>query len=95
MANFEFFSLFTNIPLDEAMDMDLCTDLVFDETDILYYNHCSLDRTQFHKFLGFAVKENHFVFYGQLLDQIDSVAMGSPLEPFLANTFMSHLENAT
>ena len=51
-----------------------------------------MDRTQFCKLLGFAVKENHFVFNGQLFDQIDGVAMGSPLEPSLANIFMSHLE---
>ena len=51
-----------------------------------------MDRTQFRKLLGFAVKENHFVFNGQLFDQIDGVAMGSPLGPSLANIFMSHLE---
>ena len=79
MASFDVSSLFTNIPLDETMD--LCTDLVFDETDKLQYRDCSLDRTQFRKLLGFAVKENHFVFNGQLFDQIDGVAMGSPLGP--------------
>ena len=51
-----------------------------------------MDRTQFRKLLSFAVKENHFVFNGQLFDQIDGVAMGSPLGPSLANIFMSHLE---
>ena len=51
-----------------------------------------MDHTQFRKLLGFAVKENHFVFNGQLFDQTDGVAMGSPLGPSLANLFMSHLE---
>ena len=51
-----------------------------------------MDRTQFRKLLSFAVKENHFVFNGQLFDQINGVAMGSPLGPSLANIFMSHLE---
>ena len=51
-----------------------------------------MDRIQFRKLLGFAVKENHFVFNGQLFDQIDGVAMGSPLGLSLANIFMSHLE---
>ena len=90
MASFDVSSLFTNIPLDETID--ICTDLVFDETDTLQYRDCSLDRTQLRKLLGFAVKENHFVFNGQLFDQIDGVAMGSPLGPSLANIFMSHLE---
>ena len=44
------------------------------------------------KLLSFAVKENHCVFNGQLYDQIDGVAMGSPLGPTLANIFMSVLE---
>ena len=90
MASFDVSSLFTNIPLDETID--LCTDLIFDEYNKLQYRDCSLDRTQFRKLLGFAVKENHFVFNGQLVDQIDGVAMGSPLGPSLANIFMSHLE---
>ena len=90
MASFDVSSLFTNIQLDETID--LCTDLVFDETDKLQYRDCSLDRTQFRKLLGFAVKENHFVFNGELFDQIDGVAMGSPLGPSLANILMSHLE---
>ena len=87
MASFDVSSLFTNIPLDETID--LCTDLIFDENDKLQYKDCSLDRTQFRKLLGFAVKENHFVFNGQLFDQIDGVAMGPPLGPSLANIYES------
>ena len=90
MASFDVSSLFTNVPLDETID--LCTDLAFDETDKLQHRDCSLDHTQFRKLLGFAVKENHFVFNGQLFDQINGVAMGSPLGPSLANILMSQLE---
>ena len=42
MASFDASSLFVNIPLDEAMD--LCTDLVFDDADILHCRDCWLDR---------------------------------------------------
>ena len=35
---------------------------------------------------------NHFVFNGQLYDQIYGVAMGSPLGPSMANIFMCALE---
>ena len=34
----------------------------------------------------------HFIFNGSFYDQIDGVAMGSPLAPVLANLFMGHHE---
>ena len=36
---------------------------------------------------------NHFLFDGKVYDQIDGVAMGSPLAPVLANLFLGHYEN--
>ena len=40
----------------------------------------------------FATKQTHFLYDGQYYDQIDGVAMGSPLGPKLANLFMGHFE---
>ena len=40
----------------------------------------------------FATKGTHFSLNGDLYDQIDDVAMGSPLAPAVANLFMSHYE---
>ena len=37
--------------------------------------------------------ETHFLFKGNFYDQVDGVAMGSPLAPVLANFFMGHHEN--
>ena len=34
----------------------------------------------------------HFTFDGNIYKQVDGVAMGSPLGPTLANTFMCHME---
>ena len=39
-----------------------------------------------------ATQQSHFQFLGKFYDQIDGVAMGSPLGPTLANIFMNHLE---
>ena len=42
--------------------------------------------------LLFATKKSHFVFDGDYYDQVDGVAMGSPLGPVLANIFMCNFE---
>ena len=39
-----------------------------------------------------ATAQTHFSFNGSFYDQIDGVAMGSPLAPGLANLFMGHHE---
>jgi len=38
-------------------------------------------------------KKSHFQFRGMNFDQVDGVAMGSPLAPTLADVFMSDFEN--
>ena len=82
MASFDVSSLFTNIPLDETIDY----------ADAYVCNDCSFNKEQLRKLLQLAVKENHFLFNRRLYDQIDGMAMGSPLGPTLANIFMSVLE---
>ena len=47
-----------------------------------------LSRTQLKKLFLFATSQTHFVYNDQYYDQIDGVAMGSPLGPVLANLFM-------
>ena len=39
-----------------------------------------------------ATAQTHFLFNGSFYDQIDGVAMGSPLAPVLANLFVGHHE---
>ena len=38
--------------------------------------------------LSLATKDSHFIFDGALDEQIDGVAVGSPLGPTLANAFL-------
>ena len=59
MASFAVNSLFTNIPLNEVID--LCTDVIFYNRDTFYYSNCKFDRCNFREFLGFAVRDNQFM----------------------------------
>ena len=86
MASFDIFSLFTNVPLDETIEI-IIQKLFHKSTHYLGFSH-----VQLRSLLCFAVKNCHFLFNGCLYEQIDGVAMGSPLGPLFANIFLSHHE---
>ena len=77
MASFDVTSLFTNIPLDETIK--IIADQLFSNS-----NHFEgLSREDFVKFLNLTVKNRHFISNGKFYDQVDGVAMGSPLDLYL------------
>ena len=82
MDSFDIKSLFTNIPLDETFD--IAANSLYSKNNSFLY----LSITQFRKFLGLAVKNTLFHFNDKLYQQIDGVAMGSPLRPSFANIFL-------
>ena len=86
MASFGIFSLFTNVPLDETIEI-IIQKLFHKSTHYLGFSH-----VQLRSLLCFAVKNCHFLFNGCLYEQIDGVAMGSPLGPLFANIFLSYHE---
>ena len=90
MVSFDVASLFTNIPLDETVNIIL--DNHFSGTDEVFVENCVFSKPQFKKLLEFAVKSNHFIFNNHLYEQTDGVAMGSLLGPSFANIFMRALE---
>lgn len=51
-----------------------------------------LPRKALKTLLGFATKKSHLIFDGQFYDQVDGVAMGSPVAPVFAIIFMCHFE---
>ena len=53
----------------------------------------NLQKDQLTELLKVATTKRLFQFNGQLNEQIDGVAMGSPLGPLIANVFLCHLED--
>ena len=86
-VSFDVTSLFTNIPLDETIQ--LIADRVYSNDAVLTP---PLTKLKFIEFMKLATS-GVFMFNDELYVQTDGVAMGSPLAPTLANFFMAHIEN--
>ena len=71
-------SFFTNIPLQETIDVAI--NLIFNPNPNL-----NITKKELKKLFLFATSQTHFIFNGKFYNQIDGVAMGSPLAPVLAN----------
>ena len=71
MVSFDTVSLFTNIPLEECIDLA-----------VKYISDGNLDiklsNTELKSLFSVATAQTHFLFKGSFYDQIDGVAMGSP-----------------
>ena len=85
MVSFDVESLFTNIPLLESIE--LAVDYILTENP-----NIKLSKDNLKELFLIATAQTHFLFQGNYYDQIDGVAMGSPLAPVLANLFMGHHE---
>ena len=87
MTSFDVESLFTNIPLDETIN--LCVTKMYKNKRKVH----GLTKSKFRELLDISTKQSLFIFNNTFYTQIDGVAMGSPLGPTLANIFLSHFEN--
>ena len=86
MASLDVDSLFTNIPLAETID--ICCNLLYQHAETVD----GLTRNEFKELLTIATTDSFILFNGNFFQQIDGVAMGSPLGPTLANIFLGHHE---
>ena len=86
LVSYDVTSLFTNIPLQETIDIAIN----------LLFNHIpniNITRKELKKLFLFATSKTHFIFSSKFYNQIDEVAMGSPLAPVLANISMDFHES--
>ena len=85
LVSYDVNSLSTNILVKETFK--LTVDLIKTSYPTLKISTDNLTKP-----FKFATCETHFLFNGTFYDQIDGVAMESPLAPVLANLFMVHKE---
>ena len=86
MGSLDVDSLFTNIQLEETID--ICTNTLFENTEKVE----GLSKIECKELLFLATKESYFIFNGKLYEKVNGVAMGSPLVPTIANAFLVHFE---
>ena len=89
MISFDVKNLFTNVPLSETIGIILTK--VYEENKI----NTNIPKSTLKELLYLCTKHVHFKFNDKIYIQCGGVAMGSPLEPLLANIFMISLEDNT
>ena len=87
MASLDDDSLFTNIPLDETINIII--EKSFSENETVY----NINKDQFKCLLTLPTKESCFLFDEELYQQVDGITMGPSLSPTLANIFLCHYED--
>ena len=87
---FNFAALFTNVPLDETIH--ILADKAFKDNWFNKTYNMNISKDDLIDLLSVATKNQLFQFNGNLYEQVDGVAMGSPLGPLMANVFMCSLE---
>ena len=89
MVSYDVCSLFTNVPVKEAIK--ITADYLYKGDD--KEQHPPLPRKGFERLMELATIGVKFIFGDNMYTQIDGVAMGSPLGPALANIFLGYHED--
>ena len=88
LVSFDVKSLFTNVPLDQTIEIIL--NIVYKKNEI----STDMTKSEMKELLNLCTKSVHFTFDGNIYVQNDGVAMGSPSGPVLANIFLVELERS-
>jgi hypothetical protein len=88
LVSFDVESLFTNIPTVETIDIII--KLAYPRNTKWFHD---LTKDELRRLLLICTTKSHFQFDKVYYEQVDGVAMGSPLGPLFANVFMSDFEN--
>ena len=83
LVSYDVTSLFTNIPLQETIDIAI---------NLIFNDNPNLNTIKKELFL-FATSQTQFIFNSRFYNQVDGLAMGSLLAPKLVNTCMGFYES--
>ena len=86
LASFDITSLYTNVPIDETID--IAVSKVYDNDNQIR----NISRSTFRKLLQLCISDNHFIFDKEHYSQFEGFAMESPLPAPMANIFLCHHE---
>jgi len=90
LVSYDVTSLFTNIPLQETIEIIAEKGFIdnwFNET-----HNLNITKPDLVQLLDVATKNQLFHFDGKLYEQIDGMAMGSPLGPLMTNASLCSIE---
>ena len=79
LVSFDFKSLFTSIPVSEAIE--ICERRL--QVDKTLYKRTSMDVSTIISMIHFCLTNTSFLYGGKPYEQLDGVAMGSPLSPVI------------
>ena len=87
LSSYDVSALFTLVPVDPALNIK----------DLLEKDHTLKERTVMEVsdiilLLEFCLKNTYFSCQDQFYEQVEGAAMGSPLNPIVANLYMEYLE---
>ena len=88
MVSFDVQSLFTNVPVGQALDV-VHEKLLKDET---LEDRTPLTPQQITNLLHTCLRTTYFLYNSSFYEQTDGTAMGSPVSPVVANIFMEYIE---
>ena len=86
LVSYDVTSFFANIPPQETIDITI--NLIFNHDANL-----NVSKKGLKKLFLFATSQTYFLFNGKFYNQIDGLAIGSPLAPVLATIFMDFYES--
>ena len=88
MVSFDVTSLFTRVPIDEALS--IVKDLLQEDREL--DDRTPLSPTAICELTELCLRGTYFHQNGNYWEQADGAAMGSPLSPIIANLYMEHFE---